>query len=516
MTLQTYGSKPRFALSFTLAEDPDDKGEPAKQASWAELQIWAGGRNLTAGLSPSGTYLTEAACPLLPIVEWLIGSWDHLLHEERFPYALPAASSAEWYLASLKGLPSSEEELDALLEARRAWWMHHGLGAALPDYRIPDVHFRRSGEKIELSWDDREWRSVPSGISLVEPRGALFVPISEVVSVLTSWCHGVLTAVAEKLGADPARATVKALLEQLDALQAPSRQEARLRIAAGVNIERAARRIRSMAGLDDVDLGATIRSLLGMSKEPAGGYYATLSLPVLLYSSSSPKLSDSDLELLLELCRHSEPAATVLGLFRKPIPVSPSPQETTQEGYDWAIYFRSSCMIPEKVALLGHYDLEGEILPKLGVRIVDSHLSDDGVAGVAVMRPGTAPIIAVNQSGRFARSRWGRRMTLAHELCHLLHDGEANGVVGVVSNQWAPYLMERRANAFAAMLLMPDAALAEVLDRRTARWSRHDLHRAMQKLGVGVTTLTRQLRNRGWISESEREAWVDELSIPEG
>jgi len=516
MILQTYGSEHRFALSFSLTEDPDQDGEPAKRASWAKLRIWADGRNLTAGLSRTGAYLTEAECPLLPIVEWLLGSWDYLLHEERFPYALPAASSAEWYLASLKELPSSDEELDALLEARRAWWGHHGLGAALPDYRIPDVHFRRSGERIEISWDDREWRSVPSGISLIEPRGALFAPISEVVPVLTSWCRGVLTAVAEKLGADPARAAVEALLGRLDALKAPSRQEARMRIAAGVSIERAARRIRSMAGLDDVDLGATIRSLLGMSKEPAGGYYATLSLPVLLYRSASPKLSDSDLELLLDLCRNDEPAITDLEVLRSSIAISPSPQETTQEGYDLAIDFRESYGFPEDVALVGENDLESVILPRLGVRIVDLNLSDRGVDGVAVMRPGTAPTLAVNLSGKIASSRWGRRMTLAHELCHLLHDGETDGVVGVVSNRWAPYLMERRANAFAAMLLMPDAALEAVLDRRTERWTRHGLHRAMHELGVGVTTLTRQLRNRGWISESEREGWVDELTMSEG
>ena len=102
-------------------------------------------------------------------------------------------------------------------------------------------------------------------------------------------------------------------------------------------------------------------------------------------------------------------------------------------------------------------------------------------------------------------------MTLAHELCHLLHDGETSRV-GIVSNRWAPYLMERRANAFAAMLLMPDAALEAALDRRSERWTRHDLCRAMHQLGVGVTALTRQLRNRGWISESEREGWVDELT----
>ena len=103
-------------------------------------------------------------------------------------------------------------------------------------------------------------------------------------------------------------------------------------------------------------------------------------------------------------------------------------------------------------------------------------------------------------------------MTLAHELCHLLRDGERAGVSGIVSSRWAPYLVERRANAFAVMLLAPEPALAAILDRHADRWTRSDLKAAMAHLGIGVTTLTRQLCNLGWISESEREALVDELT----
>ena len=83
--------------------------------------------------------------------------------------------------------------------------------------------------------------------------------------------------------------------------------------------------------------------------------------------------------------------------------------------------------------------------------------------------------------------------------------------VGIVSNSWAPELLEKRANAFAAMLVMPREALEASLPRNPRQWTAEDLRDAMQKLGVGRTALMNHLHNLGFISHSEREAWLDEL-----
>ena len=104
-------------------------------------------------------------------------------------------------------------------------------------------------------------------------------------------------------------------------------------------------------------------------------------------------------------------------------------------------------------------------------------------------------------------------MTLGHEICHVLHDGEADGTtVGIISNDWAPYLIERRANAFAAMLLAPEPAMSECSERRPRLWVSKDLEHAMRELGIGATTLLQQLRNLRWISDRQRNAWLDELT----
>jgi Zn-dependent peptidase ImmA (M78 family) len=180
------------------------------------------------------------------------------------------------------------------------------------------------------------------------------------------------------------------------------------------------------------------------------------------------------------------------------------------DGLERAIQVREALELPAGAPLKDAYDLEGVILKRLGVRVTEISLDDSGVDGVAISSPGVTPTIAVNLSSSRAATSWGRRMMLAHELCHLLFDIDAGGRVGVVSSRWADAAIERRANAFAVMLLVPESALAGVLARDEARrWTLADLRVAMAHLGVGVTTLTWQLQNLGWIDSSAREAWLD-------
>lgn len=66
-----------------------------------------------------------------------------------------------------------------------------------------------------------------------------------------------------------------------------------------------------------------------------------------------------------------------------------------------------------------------------------------------------------------ATTPWGERMVLAHELCHLLIDRHQARPLKILSGPWAPPLLERRANAFAAELLLPTAALRAALKGST-------------------------------------------------
>jgi len=192
-----FGDRARFALGFQLVPDPDQGSPPLRRVSWGKLQIWVSGRNLTAGISSNQDVVDCAELPLAPIVSWIAENWDPMLHETRLPLPSHSHGSAAWCVDCLISLPDEDAELDRLLDARAEWRNRHAIGSSLPEFRLPDLHLRRVNTGIELSWDDREWRSVPNGISLLEPSGTVILPANEVAQVLYNWSTAIASALQE-------------------------------------------------------------------------------------------------------------------------------------------------------------------------------------------------------------------------------------------------------------------------------------------------------------------------------
>ncbi|MCX4244465.1 ImmA/IrrE family metallo-endopeptidase [Paraliomyxa miuraensis] len=508
--MKMIGDESSFALGFELRADPDEGGDPAERASWGALQVWVAGRNLTAGRA-DGVALDAAEVPLLPVVRWLVERWDPLLHEERLPRPSYAGTAASWRMDCLDALFGREDDLDRLLEERHAWWHRHGLGSALPEFRVPDLHIRRAGSEAELSWDDREWRTVPRGVRLVESPGAALLPVEQVARVLFDWS----TAVVGELGDAPHACLAARDLEQrLVSLERGHRRLPRLKWAAGQALDQAAGQLRQLLGVTSGTLEETVESLLGAHGAERPGLVAHLTVPALLFRSANPRLTTADLEALMRLAiavPEAPDGRNALANLQEHRPPPFGAMAITEDGYERALELRHALGIEPHRPLTGDTDLERILMPRLGVRVVDVRLDDSHVDGIAVVSSGRVPLVAVNLSGRFSRTPWGRRMTLAHELCHLLYDLDSNGMVGVVSNPWAPQVLERRANAFAAMFLMPPDAVRALLPVEARDWTTDVLQAAMRTLGVGKSALTWHLYNLGLVSASEREAWLDEL-----
>lgn len=507
--MKLFGDRARFALGFQLVPDPDQGSPPLRRVSWGKLQIWVSGRNLTAGISSNQDVVDCAEVPLAPIVAWIAKNWDPMLHETRLPLPSHSHGSAAWCVDCLISLPEEDAQLDRLLDDRAEWRNRHAIGSSLPDFRLPDLHLRRINSGIELSWDDREWRSVPNGISLLEPSGTVIVPASEVAQVLYDWS----IATISELEAFPESAGFA--LEMLDLLGAqlltPSTLN-RLQWAAGQHLHQAAQDVCRLAGLATEDIDKTIQALLGISESEGVGLVTPLTIPAMLFRSVSPELTSAD------LCRLSQavnqlPSRVDIPLrdYQQASPPSMSLETVYKDGYEKAVAFRQSLQIDPSLPLSGKHDLEGDLLPRLGIAIQEFTLEDNEIDGLAIFAPGKSPLVGVNLTGKYSSTRWGRRMTLAHELCHLLYDLSEEDSVGIVSNPWAPELLEKRANAFAAMLLMPREALENILLDSARQWTPEDLHGAMKKLGVGRTALMNHLHNLGFISHSEKEAWLDSL-----
>lgn len=507
--MRLFGNRARFALGFSLIPDPDQGSTPLRRVSWGQLEIWVAGRNLTSGISRDGAVANCAEVPLAPIVAWIAKNWDPMLHETRLPLPSHSHGSAAWCVDCLISLPEEDAELDRLLDARAEWRHRHAIGSSLPDFRLPDLHLRRVNSGIELSWDDREWRSIPNGISLLEPSGTVILPANEVAEVLYEWS----IATASELEAFPESAEFAQEMHNLLGAQllTPSRLK-RLQWAAGQHLQQAAQDVCRLAGLATEDLDKTVQALLGISESESVGLITPLTIPAMLFRSVRPELTSAD------LCRLSQavnqlPSRADLPLrdYQQASPPSMSPETVYKDGYEKAVTFRESLQIDPSLPLLGKYDLEGGLLPKLGITIQEFTLEDKEIDGLAIFAPGKTPLAGVNLTGKYSSTRWGRRMTLAHELCHLLYDLSEEDSVGIVSNPWAPELLEKRANAFAAMLLMPREALEAILPHSSRQWTQEDLHGAMKILGVGRTALMNHLHNLGFISHSEKEAWLDNL-----
>lgn len=97
-----------------------------------------------------------------------------------------------------------------------------------------------------------------------------------------------------------------------------------------------------------------------------------------------------------------------------------------------------------------------ELLNELGVAIHNREWADSPLDALSCWSDEHGPLIILNVADeKRCTHEYGRRFTLAHELCHLLVDrGQALGLVDVFGGR-IPSFIERRANAFAAEMLFP-------------------------------------------------------------
>ena len=120
-----------------------------------------------------------------------------------------------------------------------------------------------------------------------------------------------------------------------------------------------------------------------------------------------------------------------------------------------------------------------QIIQSWGITRKDVELEDKNLRGIALTGQGIAPLILVNLSCAYNNETTGKRYTLAHEFCHLLCDRQYGQEVGVASGNWAPQFIEKRANAFAGMLLMPREAIEKYIDEKNDfSWGTKEIGRA--------------------------------------
>lgn len=148
-----------------------------------------------------------------------------------------------------------------------------------------------------------------------------------------------------------------------------------------------------------------------------------------------------------------------------------------------------------------------DVLEPLGVIVLWAPLPPR-IDAVAFATEETGAVIVANPAGVHMQSAAGRRVTWAHEVCHLLFDrpemsrfGRACQIEGEpvgLEGEWFERI-ERRARAFALALLAPRAGVE-------ACWSRSDasppdrVRAVMIEFGIGYSAARSHLHNHGLLS----------------
>lgn len=103
------------------------------------------------------------------------------------------------------------------------------------------------------------------------------------------------------------------------------------------------------------------------------------------------------------------------------------------------------------------------LLEDLGVHVATVEFDVSDVIAASLTEPGALPVILLNRSHNRVKYPIARRSVLAHELCHLLHDGTSQHIVSVVSRQSQENeAVEQRANGFGPSFLAPGSRVEVV------------------------------------------------------
>jgi Zn-dependent peptidase ImmA (M78 family) len=158
--------------------------------------------------------------------------------------------------------------------------------------------------------------------------------------------------------------------------------------------------------------------------------------------------------------------------------------------------------------LRSHLGLHEQSIPSLhrmirenfsSIRVLHARLGVEGPAGLAFVDRLRGPTIVLNSEGK-NENPCVRRVSLAHELCHLLTDWSRQAPLAMISGHLddGGLEVEQRANAFAIRLLCPESVIA----RLTREIDRKDIVRLLDSLspfGLPYAAIRLYLKNQaGW------------------
>jgi len=455
------GDTSRFALGVNFQRDPDDgAGATREEAiSWGGIEIWVLGQNLCAHLEDE-IIVENAHWYLLPVLEWLSACWDNLFHEERLPNRVAGDDSWHSLQATSQAPPSLDETGEESWEDQwQRWWLRHSLLACRQGGLFPDVMFRRWRDRVEVSWGQRRLAGQPDRFRFLADDGFARLPVVYVANPIYSVMR---EAVDYLISQEPKSEQFTKLQEGLESLK-KNRKELRLALLAGLGRTTAEQEQRWKKVTSQLASNPNAEKAVITVSEPAQLFLEGSCQAALMFGTTAPTIDEDDAMAL---------AGKLIDLYA-PGSESPELQDLVREELisdrskrPWALGYDLAQEILEELSLPGGRDESVDIekvYDSLGIFIDDLPLKDIDIRAVSIAGPDHRPSTILNPNNSKYLGNAGRRFTLAHELCHILFDRSEGARLAIASGPWAPSDLEARANAFAAMFLMPTELIRRLL-----------------------------------------------------
>lgn len=485
-----FGDPSRFEIAVRWIADSEPRERRPAQGGWStgELRLTVGNHVLTRH-EFTGNDHNAVRWYLLPFFDWLARNWVPLFHEERLAWrdnhAVPAATAVFMALRRLISTPSEQEQSEYI--AVQAWWSRHALRAADSSALFPDLVVRRLVDDIEISWTARQPSFAPDGYRFTLAPGAATLPVHEVAVPLWNALTWAVKAHPVDLDATDCR-SIDELSAKIDRLQ----EEALSAFEQAYLPDGLAERVASAR--DKVDLhDSSIRA----STLPAIEQFAD---NVLMFGGVNPNISPEDTQTLLQMLAKQAGGHDSNELEKLVDTTIGAPLTAPfEEGYDLAEDLLEQLGLADSTTPID----VGHFVSTLDIKVIEERLNTSTIRGVAIAGSDYDPAIIVNLTSNYNTSVSGQRFTIAHELFHILYDRERARRVTHTSGPWAPPGIEKRANAFSAMLLMPRGLVRRLVPHGDL--DHGDLLQMARQLKVGARALLEHLFNIDVIGEFKRD-----------
>jgi Zn-dependent peptidase ImmA (M78 family) len=488
-----FGDPARFEIAVRWTSDAEPRAQRPAVHGWStgDLRLTVADKVVTRSHRGAASQ-AHIGWYLLPLFDWLASNWIALLHEEDFAWhersGAPAVVACHHALDRWIGARDTDGR--TRYQAIQAWYFRHGIRSAAEGGLFPDLFIRRYLDDIEVSWSSDAPLFAPDGFAFVSEPGVARLPVDDVAIPLWQAMKWVASQPPPRLD-EADQATWKAFSQKIEQIAGIS----------GNTLDRAYVDARILdlvrASLQRIGHPELIRDDVSTS----GPFVSELSPAVAMFGGVSPILGPGDVDHLCRLLAdrstgHDANALAALVTLNRDLPLG----IPHQDGYSFAEDFLSEIGLPDAHDWI---DVRS-IVADLGIEILEHALETDSIRGVALAGADFSPTILVNTTSVYNASEYGRRFTLAHELCHVIFDRTRARRVTHVSGPWAAPGVERRANAFAAYLLMPRALVVRGWHGQRDADS-VELSEFAERLHVNETALIEHLYNLDLIDEMARE-----------